>query len=434
MKKLDFFLAAMDALEYRRKNWVISAFALIQESVDAWKENPYAYRIVQTPTGYFFVDPKNGLQLTKIEDAKPGVPLFGIYERVSLKAGMIKNLHIDVETRYTQVLVNYITLVFPFGDKLPFMTGKIKVSNVEDLIIDKLQDIPPEGTARDPSLIYVDEFLKFNDAMSFLEQFTQLAVPAASPKSMVAAPGIMELKAKLIEENKDRLYDPAVIAKIDEALIAFDKEYLKGDVSQGFMINQKSYDVRKRMFAMMGAETGLAESVNVELIQNSLEQGWDISKFPAMNNSLRAGSFNRGAQTMLGGEAVKWLFRASSNLSVTQDDCGSVLGNKLMVKESNLKRLVGFSVIVGGKPVKVATIDDAKKYLGQVVKVRSPMYCNLDKTDYCKVCVGDRLAAHPKALSVAMAEYGSAFLGIFMSAMHGKKLSVAKMDIMETMS
>lgn len=39
-----------------------------------------------------------------------------------------------------------------------------------------------------------------------------------------------------------------------------------------------------------------------------------------MIDSLRAGSFNRGAQTVLGGVAFKELLRASSNLRIGADD------------------------------------------------------------------------------------------------------------------
>jgi hypothetical protein len=38
------------------------------------------------------------------------------------------------------------------------------------------------------------------------------------------------------------------------------------------------------------------------------------------------------------------------------------------------------------------------------------------------------LAANPTGLSAAVSELGSAFLGIFMSKMHGKSLKTAKVD------
>ena len=179
---------------------------------------------------------------------------------------------------------------------------------------------------------------------------------------------------------------------------------------------------------MHGAEVGLSEGVGVELIENSLAQGWQPSKFSAMNNSLRAGAYNRGIQTALGGDAVKWLLRTSSNISATIEDCGTKLGKTVTVDKDNVKKLIGLSVIIDDKPVLVDNSEDAGTYLGKTLTVRSPMYCNLDKTDYCFTCIGKRLANNPTAISIAVAEYGSKFQDLFMQAGHAKAILLAKMD------
>lgn len=436
MNKAEFFLAAMHAEEFRRRAWVISAFSLIQEGHDAWKKDPYAYRIVQTPSGHFFVDPDNGNQLTMIADAKAGEPIFHVKEHVSLQLGDVVNLQTALTSTYGRLLFNYTALIYPFGGKIPYVNQQITPSQLEAIILPRLKDDLKEGevpeiqarslSGRD---IYVSEYLAFCDAMFSLAGLTQLCVPAATRKSMVPAPGIKELRIKLIAENKDRLHDPAVIAKIDAELVAYDRAYLKDDASMGFLIGKKSFDiVRKKQFGMHGAETGLSEGVEVELIERSLSEGWDISKFPAMNNSLRAGSYNRGAQTMLGGESVKWLLRASSNITAKADDCGSRMGNVVKIDGKNLDFLIGFHVVTDTGSIEVPDEEAAKQYVGKTVMVRSPMYCQLEKTDYCKCCVGARLGANPTALSSAVSEYGSAFLSIYMAAAHGKALQLAHMD------
>jgi hypothetical protein len=437
--KLEFFLGAASKNEYRRKAWVISAFSLINEGSDDWKKDPYPYRIVQTPSGHFYVDPDNIEHLLPIEDAVAGQPIFTVNEKVKIGVRhKIPNFftHIkstdprfDVETTYGRLLFNYIVLVYPFGNKIPYINKQVNPSMLEELIIGRLKDDPEHGAHKNETDIYVSEYLVFCDAMFFLAGFTQICVPAATPKVLVAAPGINELKQKLIEENKGRLHDPAVIAKIDAELVKYDKEWMKGDPGEGFLLEGKSYNVvRKKLFGMHGAEAGLEEGIDVDLIQNSLAQGWDIAKFPAMNNSLRAGSFNRSTQTQLGGESVKWLLRASSNITVTKKDCGSRVGITTHVDNNNYHSLVGFHVIESRGTNHVTTEEAAKAYIGKEIMVRSPMFCQLDKTDYCETCVGSRLAASPTGLSSAITDYGSKFLLIFMKAMHGKQLVLAKMD------
>ena len=80
-------------------------------------------------------------------------------------------------------------------------------------------------------------------------------------------------------------------------------------------------------------------------ITKSLAEGWDITKFPEMMDGSRAGSYSRGAETMLGGEQVKWLLRTSSNMRITQKDCGSRLGYRMQVTPTTIKQLVGFSIV-----------------------------------------------------------------------------------------
>ena len=429
MKREEFFMKAMAAGNYRRLPWIISALAVTRSEPDAWKGDPYPYRIVQTPTGAFFVDPEKGNELSPIDGTKSGEPPFNYRDRITVNPETMPNATGEIDTLYGNVLVNFITLVWPFGNKLPFQTGRIAARKIEGLILPLLKDTPKEGEPRDAKTIYVDEYLKFCEGMFFLTGLSQICTPGASEKSMTPPPGIEELKEKLLKENEGRLHDPAVIAGIDAKLIAYDAEYLKGDRAEGFLITKKSREiVRRKLFLMHGAETGLSESVAVELNKNSLVQGWDIENFPQLNNAQRAGSFNRGQQTMLGGVAVKELLRASSNIQVTTEDCGTKLGLPVQIDGESYKRQLGLTV-QGPDGGETLTEENKGTYIGKSVLMRSPVTCSgLTKGDYCSKCVGSRLAANPTALSSAVAAQGSEFLAIFMKLAHGKSITVAKMD------
>lgn len=429
MNKRDVFVNACKAGEYRRLAWVVTAFSLIQEGPDDWKKNPYPWRIVQTPAGFFYVSPDDINKLLPIEDGNPKEPLYRAKEGIIIGPDDIPNAAPNTKTTYGNLLVNWTIIVGAMGPKIPFQTGAIEPKKIEALILPRLVDDPPaESTERDDKVIYVSEYLRFCDGMFHLPSYMQLFVPAASEKALTAPPGIMEFKKKLLEENKGHLDDPATIAKIDAALIQYDTDYLKGDKSEGFLSKKARTTVRRKLFLMMGAEGGFGDGLKVDLVTNSLDQGWDVSKFASINNTLREGSFNRGAETQLGGESVKWLLRASSNIRVTVDDCGSKLGMRTDLTQDNRKKYLGFSVVTdtGAEKLTEETID---KYLGKTVMIRSPMFCKLEKTDYCKCCVGDRLATNPTALSAAISDYGSKFLYIFMQKMHGTNLELAKLNL-----
>jgi hypothetical protein len=445
MDKRTFFMRAMGAQEYRRRAWVISAFSQTRESPDAWKADRYAWRIVQTPAAHFFVDPDRDLELTLIDDAMSGQPPFAFRETIELKAGEVPNLTGDIRTTYGNTLFNFLVLVYAFGDRVGFQPGRVNAEQLEAHVLSRMVDDPVDGAkdssppvkkgpaaGREPGIkapLYANEYVKFSNAMFQLTAFTQLCVPATTRKTMQAAPGIFELRDRLLQENRDRLDDPAVVAGIMKELVNYDKEYLKGDEGANFLITKKSWDVvRTRLFSMMGMEAGFGDLTKAGLIQTSLSEGWDISKFPAMNDTLRAGSYKRGAETALGGELVKWLLRVSANLGVTQEDCGARLGLEMMVDEDNLYKLPGSSVVTSSGHERIDSEEAARRYLGEKIMLRSPMFCVLPKTDYCAVCAGARLSLNPTALSVAISDYGSTFMGLSLGAMHGKVLETARMD------
>ena len=415
----------MKAGLYKKLEWVVSAFSISQET-----DSVYAYKIKTDPTGHYYLDPNTLKDYIKLEDGIAGVPLFDAKETVDISGEDIVNLNESITTTYGNLLANYILLVYPFGPKIPYVNKKIDLGSIEKFILPIFKSNPPAGEQRDPKFIYVDEYLALGNAVIYCCSFAQLFTWGLTEKIIIPPEWVKEEKAKLVEKYKDRLNEAAVVAMIDAELVKKYKEYIKDDPGANFLISKKSTDtVAKKKYLMVGGELGLSEdTVNVDLIENSLAEGWDLDKFPVMLNTLRAGSYNRGAQTVLGGVAVKGLLRASANLNVTADDCGSRLGMVADIAQDNLDRFIGLSVILKDGTKIMQKKEDVGAYLGKRILVRSPMYCKLDKTDYCKICLGERLANNPEGLSIAVSEYGSTFLSIFMKGAHSKALQLARMN------
>lgn len=428
MLKRDLFNQAMKTGQYKKLGWLIGAFSIVTESEAQWRADLYPNRIVQLPSGNYAA--AEGGELVLIEDAPVGVPVFDFCGPVGIEPGDIPNCAEAIESTFGNWMVNWLLLVHPFGTKIAYMQGSITPGRIETILLKSFYDNPKSPLEEKEDRFYVKEYLVYVEALYYLTGLTQLCVWAATKKILLPPPGIKEFKAGLLAENADSLNKVTTIAKIDAELVKYDLAYLKGDPGMNFLRGGKAIEVeRKKKFLMVGAELGLTENAaHAALIQNSLAEGWEIDKFPVMNDSLRAGSFNRGAQTQLGGVSVKWLLRASSNMNIVMDDCGSKLGSMLEVTPANQSRLVGFTLTDGQTDTKIATDEEAGKYLGKVVYLRSPMYCQLDHTDFCRVCVGDRLAINSDGLSIAVSECGSQILNIFLQQGHGKKLSTAHMD------
>lgn len=442
MNKRDFYLAAINAETFLITAWNISCFSIIGEGADDWKKNPYPYRLVQRGNGYYYVNPEDTTELVKIEDAPAGQPLLKRLGGITIDAGELPNVSKPIHTTYSNVLANALMLIRPFKNKIEFMTGRFGAKKIEAMLEKRLTERPanwdgkPEEVEGDPltAPIYIDEYLKYCDGAFSLVAYTQLFTPANTRKTMTAPPGIVEARNALVKQYAGRLHDRAVVAEISAKLREIDAAYLAGDRGEDFLISKKAREiVRPRKYLMYGAETGIEEKVDVDLIERSLTEGWDVNKFPSMNNALRAGSFNRGKQTELGGAAVKDLFRASGNLKISSEDCGSTVGLPTVIGNKDNERFVGFSVVnEDGSHTKI-TDENVANWVGKRIKLRSPMTCKNQVTDYCSVCLGDRLANNPTSLSMAVADYGSAFLAIYMSAAHSKGIQVARLDVKRQM-
>ncbi len=418
MLKEDYFKLGLKTRAYHHKDWIMNVFSLTRGG-----EQNYPLTVVRTDKTVGF---KQGDAIEPLEGVKVDEPIFSFKDKLVLEPGDLENLTERVETTYGIALVNAIVLVYPFGDKIPFINGEVSAKQLERIIERRLVDDPKEGESVAPESITVGEYRKFVDAMFSLVGYTQLCTPSATQKSLTTDPRIPKVRKELLEKYKDRLNDPATIAEIEKVLIQMDKEWLKGDPSEGFYIQDKHYSiVRKKMYLMHGIERGFKAGGEIELIENSLDEGWDITKMPSMVNSLREGTFNRGAQTALGGEAAKFLGRVFQNAIVAEDDCGTTLGWDRLITENNRMDYHGLYQLKAGKS-SVLTEEILEASVGKVLTVRSPMFCRTEGASFCAKCMGDKIAASPTSLTMHAVSVGSRIMNAMMKSMHGKKLETAE--------
>lgn len=412
---------------YKDLAWLITAFS-VSRATESAKAHPWC--ILSDITGHYTLDEHH--TKIQIEDAPPDVPVYQFSDLVKIDHTNIPNCKIALETTYGNWFINYLLLVNPFGTKIDYLDGDITPDRIEKKLLANFHDNVKPGQKEEPDAFYVHEYLKYANAMFFLTGLTQLAVWTATKKTIQPSPGIDKLRNELLVENAGHLEHLETIAGMNKKLGAFDRESMRGDPGYVFLSTDgdKSFDVvRMKKYNMHGAEVGMADNaVKGVLVKNSLYEGWEVDKFPIMNDSSRAGSFNRGFQTQLGGVQVKWILRATSNMNITIDDCGSTMGVEYHITQNNVSKLPGYYVVDENGTTYIKNEAQAGSYLGKVVHRRSPMYCKLTETDFCKACVGSKLAISPEGLSLAASEYGSIIMGIFMKAMHGKKLSTAKMN------
>jgi len=427
MDKRDFFMLCMREGKFRDKRWVLRAFALVRENKTPETSKPLD--IIQTPAGHFFKHPETG-ELEQIRgDVKPGRPMYDMKEKLNVKKGELPSILKDEETDYGRILWHCVVFLYPFDGWVAFKNQQIDMEQFEDELAAKLQDDIEPGQEENKTLFYPRQLLRYYEAMAYGRGLAMLCVPAASPKSMTVDPKVLKRRDELFNDPKIDLNNQAIAASVEKELVDMDRASFEGDTASGFLINKKDFAIiRKKRFIAFGSGAGLTPDSKTAYVKHSLNEGVDVSHFKDYCDEMRTGSYKRGVETMFGGELDKWLVRESSNIRVGPNDCGSTVGIPTDITPENKLRWLGFNIVDGKGVVKLSE-DNIGTYMGKTVLRRTPAACWMPKPDYCTVCLGDKLSMNPDAISIAFSQYGHDFMGESMSAMHGKSLSIARMDL-----
>lgn len=452
LDKRTVFLRAMNFGLYTYRNWVIEAFSITKQNQLETKF--YPYQIVRLPDAYYFANPADsGIvvnnneelveliqnptltkeSLVKISDGDIKFPLFNKDQIIKINEKEVVNVTGEITTLYGNVLFNYMAVIHVFGKRFPFMIGKVSASEISNYVLPRFKANLKEGEKFDPNAVYVHEWIKLRDLILELPKYSNLFFQPGNEKTLYINKDVTKLRDNLIKENKDKLNDPEVIAGIAKACKNADKDYVSKDrVNRDFYQDSKTYDViRMKKFIITASEQALSDKPeDFIFIPTSLTEGWDKENFANMMDISRAGSFNRGAQTQLGGVSVKELLRASSNIAVTLQNCGTKLGVMTYIPAAGYEKYLGFNIITE-TGYELLTKENINKYFNKIVNRRSVQYCKGSNTDYCEVCAGIKLAQNPTSLSVGISAFGSTMLGIFMAAMHGKALTVEMVNLEE---
>lgn len=421
-KRTLFFSSMREGL-YKRLGWSLRAFTITRGEGALYEpfllEGKWHVKLL--------VDEEE--QLFQITDADPAKPVYSKRELVDIKAGDFPGCVQDGKAPYSWILWHHIVVVYAFGNKIPFEPEARRIRDIETIVATRLVDNPPDQSVNEHDKIYVWEYLKFTEAVAcILSGLTQVFTPGTTRKSLVTDPKVRVERARLLEENKDMLHDLATISKIKGELGKIDKDWVKGDDSEDYLIGKKNFAiVRMKTLLMHGEEMAFGDGSSVSLIPTSLDEGLDLNHLPDYANSLREGSFNRGAQTALGGEEVQYLIRVFQNHAIIEEDCKSILGLDRVIAVGKAKRYIGYYVLEGGKSVQL-NAENIDQYAGKRVVIRSPQYCHTPGAGFCARCMGDTNARFPNSLGTQASDVGSMMLGIFMSKAHGTELRTTFFD------
>lgn len=443
MQLREYFMLGLKNKLHMKRQWMNILFSIVYNINDY--KNHYDYRPYQDEQGLFFFVPKGNNEKVYIEGFVPGEAPLHFRDAITIRPGEVLNYkgNAPLLTTYGNVFVNHLVSVLPFGDIFEFQVGMFDLKKLESGIL-KLMIDDPEGN-EDPDImapggkIYVSQYVKFAEHVLTLPAYSDGLVTATTKKSLMASPERNKVRDKWIADNPTRLTDPAAIAELSALLKDVDDAYLAGDDSEEFYRSKKKLEgARKKVHYMFGAESAFSDGTKVELIAKSLEEGIDMDKLPVMFNSLRAGSYNRGKQTALGGESTKTIYRMVGTARIVEQDCQTHIGIPVFLMPFIAKDLIGYGMVENGKTT-VITAELLQSRMGTTIDVRGPMTCKSGRDEsrgilgkgknICAVCAGTALAENPNGIPAAAAGVGGRFLSLFLAKMHATVLRTVEWDM-----
>ena len=332
-----------------------------------------------------------------------------------------------VKTTFGLFLFNVTLFWEPFQGKVEYVNKEFTKPLIEGILSRLMVDNPKPGEEVPADKASVDDCLKLSENFNFLEGLGTHFVKPGGVDVMQVSPAVMKRKAELMEIHKHELNDPVVFTAMIDELVKLDEAEQRKGPSKNFFINKKFiHTARKRMFIAFGIEPD-ANGGWVALPQ-SLDEGIDPKEIVNYINTSVVGSYSRSMATGDGGAQVKEALRLVGRSSVEAEDCGTAVGEKIIIDDKNKRGWIGSSQIVDKKPV-LLTEESLNKLVGKTITIRVTEYCAQPDGNYCKVCCGESLGKYGTRISAEVVLIPTTAMLTRMKAAHTAGGTVVRLDL-----
>ena len=399
------------------KDWHISCFAIpILKSVSDWEADSYRYKIITGTDGLYYVDldPDGKKVLVKISDYKVDTPLFTHQEVIEVDSSWCPTIPGKIQTTIGILIINTLILYPSLHGKLPYINNRIVFSDVIKVIADKTRNA---GKITDKD-ISVPEMIDCIDRFSFLTCIASIVNIPTTPKVITPPPGIGKKRDELTKQYEGMLNDPTKVVELTNKLEAIDKEYLADDKAANIILTKKGKVARKKMFLIYGEANGFDKD-EFNVVSAPLLKGIEADEktLPKYFNDIRYGSYARGHITQMSGYSYKVLQRSLAGLTISGIPCDTTKGIKRLISKANYGSLANRYIKEGGWKL-IDSIEDAAKYIGKVVEIRSAMYCTASGNGVCYKCMSENYKNSVSGITNLSAEISSVLMSLFLKLMH----------------
>jgi DNA-directed RNA polymerase subunit beta' len=201
-------------------------------------------------------------------------------------------------------------------------------------------------------------------------------------------PGIEKLQAEIYDENKTpREQADAISSKETE-------DFVKKNFKYAYLIEsgaRGSWDQARQIVMTRGYVANFRGDIIQTPIKSNLLDGLSPEEFFNSTYGCRKGLLDTAINTGVSGYLSRKLIFSCSNLQKHSelDDCGTKDYLNVFVDSDKKAKMLEFRYYLNPSTNQdeIITVENMKSLVGQVIKLRSPIYCKSDKV--CHKCYGD---------------------------------------------
>lgn len=243
--------------------------------------------------------------------------------------------------------------------------------------------------------IEMKEYKKLlNRFEDFSLRMSSFVNPSLSSEMMNIDKSILDLRDKLIKENKEAIEngDTEIVSEIEDELIDKVKEVYSDNPQMLHYLSgakprlNNSY---KKNAIMVGAVPANLNSTKFNVTTSNYMQGLKKSDIHKVSSAMILGGYFRAKNTAVGGYLNKLGTRVLQGIRADKygSDCGTTKYREISVTENNFEEYID-AYMVDSDGLTLLTYDNIKNFIGKNIEIRYPIGCTSEMI--CNKCLGDR--------------------------------------------
>ena len=334
-----------------------------------------------------------------------------------------------VKTTVGRFVANKVMYPDVYLKKYGYNNDVLNVGNIEK-VESKINDMLLEDE------MTVEEFFQYLNRSEWLGMnMAFYLLPSMNYAMNTPIPEVIELRDQLFEKYKKEIDagDQNTVSKIEKELVGKAKEYLVKSGNPGydfFESGEFNFKNNYKKSSILGGAFLHPYTKKVTVSKENYMNGITPHDYPIMSNLTIVGGYARGVSTQKGGYETKKLNSSMQAVSLDEPgtDCGTPYTVRIKLPDAKLaSMLYKYRYIVDNGELTLLTEDNIKKYAGQEVNLRSPLFCK--GKHICSKCAGELFyKIDIKNAGLLTSTFSGSLMNKSMKSMHDSSINIIKIN------